>query len=92
MARHAPSFNVLDKAYWAFVNQHCPHPAQSRLRYTWVRANLSFEHDGVYYVRRSATIPAEQSPSGKAGYAVSYSGDDGSLIRDSQASHSLVGA
>jgi hypothetical protein len=91
MSRKSPSFVALEKAFWTFVDQECPHPVQSRHRYAWVRENLSFEYDGILYRRSSITVPrgGAQAP-GSASFMVTYSGSDGSVIEDRQAARSLV--
>jgi hypothetical protein len=91
VARRHPSFLNLDKAFWAFVDQHCPYPVQSRQRYAWVRENLSFEYEGVRYDRHSVTVRSDGASLGPATFAVTYTGSDGTVIRDKQAPVSLVG-
>lgn len=90
MARNAPSFLTLDKAFWLYVDQYCPHPIQSRQRYAWVRANLTFDYGGVVYRRQTVTVPA--GPSGRQVTAIVYIAEDGSKIQSQHLPQSFYGA
>lgn len=87
MARNPPSFVLLDKEFWSFVDKNCPHPVQSRHRYTWVRKNLTFAYAGVIYERRSATV---KGVSGRPVHVITYTGADGSLVEDQQDVQSIA--
>lgn len=90
MARKTPSFVTLEKAFWTYVDQHCPFPLQSRHRYSWVRENLRFEHDGIIYERASALIRPDAP--GPASCLISYTGSDGSVVEEWQGRASITGA
>jgi hypothetical protein len=80
VARKVPSYVALEKAYWVFVDAHCPHPVQSRHRYTWVRENLSFEYDGVTYMRTTEAVRVPAGTIPRAAYAVTYTSTDGEIV------------
>lgn len=78
MARAPISFAALDKAFWAHVAQHCPHPLESRHRYSWARTHLRFTYDGVSYERRTSTA---HNAAGRPVHVLHYIAADGSVIQ-----------
>lgn len=91
VARNPPSFTVLDKAFWDYVAQECPHPVHSRQRYAWVRANLTFEYHGITYVRSTVTVAPGYGTDGRQVTVVIYEGHDGSQIQNRELPQSLYG-
>jgi len=87
MARSTVSFATLEKAFWNYVESNCPHPVQSRHRYTWVRRNLTFTYAGMVYERRSTTL---KRASGAAVHAITYTAADGTLIEELQDVHPIM--
>lgn len=79
----APSFVALEKAFWTLVDEHCPHPLQSRHRYSWVRENvqdLRFEFEGVVYERTTTPVRVHAGKLPRAAHAVTFTSEDGSIV------------
>jgi hypothetical protein len=76
-----PSFRELEKAFWRFVEQHCPYPLHLRHRYSWVRANPYFEYRGVSWERSST--PGHLIPEAEPGatHRISFIAADGVLVQ-----------
>jgi hypothetical protein len=75
------SFQVLNDAWWQWVNTNCPSKS-SRERGKWMHTNV-FTHDGATWQRDRGTM---RSNSGKTTYTTSESfvGSDGRVLsRDS---------
>lgn len=74
-------FASLESAYWRHIEQSCPHPMHSRHRYTWMRHNLRFNHNGIVYERRRAT---GLGVTGQPMHVIAYHGGDGSVHEGEQ--------
>ena len=80
MRDKAMSFTALERAFWRFVDQNCPHSLYSRHRYTWLRAIRRFEHQGIAWERCTQSAPPGSAAPGA--YLVIFTADDGTVVQD----------
>lgn len=80
-------FATLEAVYWRHIEQTCPHPKDSRHRFTWMRQNVKFDHHGIVYERRRAT---GMGVTGRPMHVIAYLGGDGSVHEGEQEMRSLV--
>ncbi|HSW15260.1 MAG TPA: hypothetical protein VLI06_20600 [Solimonas sp.] len=80
-------FATLESAYWRHIEQQCPHPKDSRHRYTWMRHNLRFSLHGIVYERQRSTAIGV---TGQPMHVIAYRGADGSLHEGEQERRSIA--
>lgn len=76
------SFTTLERAYWRFVERTCPHPIHSRHRYTWLRANRLFEHEGLSWERSSISRSADMGSAAPGAHLITFIGPDGAVVQE----------
>ncbi|HSW15259.1 MAG TPA: hypothetical protein VLI06_20595 [Solimonas sp.] len=80
-------FQHLESAYWRHVEQSCPHPQDSRHRYTWMRQNPKFDYEGIAYERRRST---GIGVTGRPMHVIAYHGGDGTVHEGEQEMRSVA--
>ena len=82
MANKPVPFSDLERAYWRFVDQNCPHPIHSRHRYTWLRANRAFDYNGILWERASTTRASEAGSAAPGTHLVLFTAANGVVVQD----------
>lgn len=82
MADKSVPFADLERAYWRFVEQSCPHPIHSRHRYTWLRANRAFDFGGITWERASTSRASQAGTASPGTTLVLFTAANGVVVQD----------